>query len=155
MAPRNLPGVGLQGYAPKSEVDWHLWMNSNLSLLSALVQGRVNSVLGAVPTSGISNGDMHILTAGPNAHKIACRDNGAWVYIVAQIGWRLFDLADEFYWIFNGSSWQPDTPVLFPPASITPATNGEMSFQLTSNTSLTIKVRGSDGVVRSAVIPLS
>lgn len=44
---------------------------------------------------------------------------------------------------------------LSPPASVTPANNGEMSFQLTSNTSLTIKVRGSDGVVRSGSITLA
>ena len=45
--------------------------------------------------------------------------------------------------------------VLRPPASSTPAANGEMVFQLTSNTSLTIKVKGNDGTVRSAVLTLS
>ena len=44
---------------------------------------------------------------------------------------------------------------LSPPASVTPVNNGEMSFQLTSNTSLTIKVKGSDGVVRSASLTLA
>ncbi len=44
---------------------------------------------------------------------------------------------------------------LFPPASVTPTTNGELTFQLTSNTSLAVKVRGSDGVVRSAVLALA
>lgn len=41
-----------------------------------------------------------------------------------------------------------------PPALANPATNGELSFELTDNTLLKIKVRGSDGVVRSASIPL-
>lgn len=44
---------------------------------------------------------------------------------------------------------------LKPPASVTPANNGEMTFQLTSNTSLVIKVKGSDGVVRSTVLTLA
>lgn len=44
---------------------------------------------------------------------------------------------------------------LVPPASTTPADNGDMQFQLTSNTQLTIKVKGSDGVVRSANITLA
>lgn len=42
-----------------------------------------------------------------------------------------------------------------PPASVTPATNGQMTFQLTSNTSLAIKVKGSDGVVRSTTLTLA
>jgi hypothetical protein len=42
-----------------------------------------------------------------------------------------------------------------PPASVTPSANGSMSFQLTSDTQLTIKVKGSDGVVRSASLTLA
>lgn len=44
---------------------------------------------------------------------------------------------------------------LFPPASVTPANNGEMTFQLTSNTALAVRVKGSDGVVRTGTITLS
>lgn len=40
-------------------------------------------------------------------------------------------------------------------ASVTPANNSEMMMQLTSNTQLTIKVKGTDGVVRSANITLA
>lgn len=42
-----------------------------------------------------------------------------------------------------------------PPASATPTDNGNMTFQLTSNTSLEIKVKGSDGTVRSVALTLS
>ena len=42
-----------------------------------------------------------------------------------------------------------------PQASVTPVNNGDMTFQLTSNTSLAIKVKGSDGVVRSATLTLA
>lgn len=44
---------------------------------------------------------------------------------------------------------------MFPAASVTPTVNGEVTFQLTSNTQLTFKVKGSDGVVRSASVTLS
>jgi hypothetical protein len=44
---------------------------------------------------------------------------------------------------------------LFPAASATPATNGQMTWQLTNNTTLVIKVKGSDGTVRSATLTLS
>lgn len=42
-----------------------------------------------------------------------------------------------------------------PGASVTPANNGDVTFQLTSNTSLTFKAKGSDGVVRSGSITLA
>ena len=45
--------------------------------------------------------------------------------------------------------------VLRPAASVTPANNGDMMFQLTSDTSLVVKVKGSDGVVRSATLTLA
>lgn len=45
--------------------------------------------------------------------------------------------------------------VLSPPASATPANNGQMTFQLTNNTTLEIRVKGSDGVVRKAVLTLA
>jgi len=41
-----------------------------------------------------------------------------------------------------------------PGASVTPVNNGEVTFQLTSNTSLTFKAKGSDGTVRSGSISL-
>lgn len=48
-----------------------------------------------------------------------------------------------------------DVVVLKLQASTTPQQVGSMVFQLTSDTSLTIKVRGSDGTVRSANITLA
>lgn len=44
---------------------------------------------------------------------------------------------------------------LTPPATATPGNNGELVFQLTNNTTLTLKVKGSDGVVRSGSITLA
>ena len=42
-----------------------------------------------------------------------------------------------------------------PAASATPASNGQMTFELTSNTTLKVKVKGSDGVVRSVSLTLA
>ena len=42
-----------------------------------------------------------------------------------------------------------------PQASATPAMAGEMVFQLTNDTTLVVKVKGSDGVVRSATLTLT
>ena len=45
--------------------------------------------------------------------------------------------------------------MLKPAASITPLVNGELTFEATSNTSLTIKYKGSDGTVRSNILTLA
>jgi hypothetical protein len=42
-----------------------------------------------------------------------------------------------------------------PGASVTPVDNGDVVFELTNNTTLTVKARGSDGVVRSATLTLA
>ncbi len=42
-----------------------------------------------------------------------------------------------------------------PAASSTPATNGQLTFEATSNTSLTVKLKGTDGTVRSVVLTLA
>ncbi len=42
-----------------------------------------------------------------------------------------------------------------PGASVTPTNNGDVVFELTNNTTLTIRARGSDGTVRSGTVALS
>jgi len=46
--------------------------------------------------------------------------------------------------------------LIFTPPNITnPVNNGEMVFELTSNTKLTIKVKGSDGIIRKVALTLA
>jgi hypothetical protein len=47
------------------------------------------------------------------------------------------------------------TPIWTPQSSVTPSENGELLIEATSNTSVTIKLKGTDGVVRSVVLTLS
>lgn len=266
MAPRTLPGVGLQGFAPQGETDWNAWVDANWRILSALTQCRVLSIR-ATPPGSPTNGDIHVIGV-----SIAVRDNGAWVYIAPQTGWRIYDAETTLFHTYNGSAWVPDdadltatsnSPALivrkrgsaagllapnaeystigafqfmgwtgsvwrvgaqiltqtqqlwsgaangsalvfqviangatsmvdrlqltasallpaqtdnvvsfgssttrwlkgwfgnislFPAASVTPTVNGEVTFQLTSNTALAVKVKGSDGTVRTGTITLS
>jgi hypothetical protein len=46
-------------------------------------------------------------------------------------------------------------PMFAPGPSVTPLSNGEVTFQLTSNTQLTFKAKGSDGTVRSGSVTLA
>lgn len=45
--------------------------------------------------------------------------------------------------------------IFTPAASATPADKGDLVIQATSNTSLTFKLKGSDGTVRSGSVTLS
>lgn len=64
-------------------------------------------------------------------------------------------------WVGNATddgfnTWQVEGPIRFKPSSSsTPQNNGDLTFEATSNTSLKIKFKGSDGVVRSATLALS
>ncbi len=56
----------------------------------------------------------------------------------------------------NGTGTVFEKPgALMPRASVTPNSNGDLVWQLTSNTSLAVKVKGSDGVVRSSALTLA
>lgn len=55
-----------------------------------------------------------------------------------------------------GAAAIPWGPIFFRPgASQTPSNNGDVTFELTNNTTLTIKAKGSDGTVRSGTLTLS
>ena len=45
--------------------------------------------------------------------------------------------------------------IFTPPAVTNPVNNGEMVFELTSNTQLKIKVKGSDGIIRKVILTLT
>jgi hypothetical protein len=54
----------------------------------------------------------------------------------------------------SGNLLKLTAPILLPVASLTLATNGDLGFEATSNTSLRIRYRGSDGTTRSATLTL-
>lgn len=45
--------------------------------------------------------------------------------------------------------------ILHPGSTVTPANNGELVIEATSNTTLTFKLKGTDGTVRSGTLTLS
>ncbi len=51
--------------------------------------------------------------------------------------------------------WISDDLIQNPSSSVTPANNGELMVEATNNTTLTFKLKGSDGTVRSGTLTLS
>lgn len=106
MASRTLPGIGLEGFWTLGE-SWKTGGDSNWRRLSALVQLSVKSIVSVVPTSGMVDGDFHIVSTGADATKIAMRDLGAWVYFTPSEGWIAWvrDINDTY--VFDGTAWVP------------------------------------------------
>lgn len=61
--------------------------------------------------------------------------------------WSIYSQSARASYLAGGLNWKPAT-------SSTPAANGDLTFEATSNTSLTVKLRGTDGLVRSAILAL-
>lgn len=62
----------------------------------------------------------------------------------------------KFQWAeMAGQVLTPDSFVVRPEASATPVKAGELVLELTNNTTLKIKVRGTDGTVRSVSLTLA
>lgn len=58
--------------------------------------------------------------------------------------------------MLGGMAFQdPEATVIRPRSSAVPNNIGDMVFELTSDTSLTVKVKGSDGVIRSSTLTLA
>lgn len=113
-----------------------------------------NSVLGSVRfvAEGTSGNTAVAFHTGdgttPDTEKVRVSNGG-----------RLLPKVDNTQTLGNvGARWSSvyaGNVVLSPAASVTPVTNGDVMVQLTNNTSLTFKVKGSDGVVRSASLTLA
>lgn len=119
-------------------------------------------------TQVVADGDSHLTlslrtlagaASGPSAYWAVNQTLSATVIDATAITGDLLPFANDTYSL--GSVGRRIKKVwatalsLFPAASVTPATNGEMVFQLTSNTALAIKVKGSDGTVRTGTITLA
>lgn len=55
----------------------------------------------------------------------------------------------------TGSSVITGSLIVNPGSSVTPPNNGDVTFQLTNNTTLTFKAKGSDGTIRSGAVTLA
>ena len=106
MAPRTLPGLGLSGFWALGEDGWNTGADQNWLKISVLVQLSVISRITALPGSP-SNGDIYIVPADAisEPNKVAVRDNGAWVYMTPQEGWRGWVRDTDELVVFDGAAW--------------------------------------------------
>lgn len=126
------------------------------------------------------SGVRSMIIDGPTGDISFMVDNGSTVgtiYDASLSDWRFDDAAGAEYMRFDSSAaalligaTTPSASELLrvagdsriegdiistPSASVTPANNGDMVVEATSNTTLTFKLKGSDGTVRSGTLTLS
>jgi hypothetical protein len=104
---------------------------------------------GATTDSGIARIEYH--DAGTDDWNTAIDFNGDTLFAVP---------GTTNVWTFGSSSllwlkgWFGNLS-LFPAASVSPTVNGELTFQLTADNELALKVQGSDGTDRTGTVPMT
>ncbi len=121
------PNLGLKAGFTLGENGWDDEMTANILLLSILVQGRVQAKQAALPGAPV-DGDLVILdeTNMANPNDLAARISGAWTYIDAQVGWRMWNIAQGYYEVYSGTKWVPqlESIIVAVGDEVTPLTAG-------------------------------
>lgn len=98
-----------------SQAQKHVTHNEALRLLDAVVQLTLQSLSQQTPPSLATDGQVYALPAGANgawagqAGQLAMRQDGAWVFVAPQPGWRAWVADQAALHVFHDGSWQPAT----------------------------------------------
>jgi len=90
----------------------HITHNEALATLDTVVQLCVISAALNAPPSSPSQGDRYIVSTNPSGGwegqntQIALFDNGVWVFIAPQTGWRVWDAETAALLIWHNQTWQ-------------------------------------------------
>jgi len=88
----------------------HVTHNEALRLLDAVTQLAVLSV-SASPPGSPANGERHIVGTDPSGafagheNEVAAWQDGAWVFLAPQPGWRAWNIGDEALLVWTGAAW--------------------------------------------------
>jgi hypothetical protein len=97
-------------YLESGQAQKHVTLNESLRLLDALTQLAVVAV-SASPPGEPEEGERHIVGASPtgafsgHANTIAAYQDGGWIFLTPQPGWRAWNVAGEELLIWTGGEW--------------------------------------------------
>jgi hypothetical protein len=107
------PKLSLPLLAP-SQAQKHVTVNEALARLDAAVQMTAISRSLGMPPAAAAEGSTYIVPAGGvnawagQGGKVALRQNGGWVFLAPQAGWRAFVTSESRTVVFDGSGWVED-----------------------------------------------
>jgi hypothetical protein len=140
--------VGLDGTTPVFYVE--NGGDTTIKNVGSVAKLQVIATSGGGVLEMQANGGNDVRVGSTNNVPLLLRANGATVVTVATGGSvGINESVPDYKLDVNG------TFGFSPGASVTPVDNGDVVFELTSNTSLTVKAKGSDGTVRSVVLTLA
>ncbi|MCO6381891.1 DUF2793 domain-containing protein [Oceanicola sp. 502str15] len=96
-----------------SQAQKHVTVNAALMRLDGLAQLRLQSASTTTPPGAVVDGECWFVPSGAvnawagQGGQVAIGDNGGWVFVAPQVGWRawIIDTATDALW--DGSAWQP------------------------------------------------
>lgn len=137
--------VAETGSVAQGFMDFGAWFNigaSRLGLGADVAQARD-------ARDAISGESLRVLSNASNQIRIANTAGSAdWGLNTTGANLRVAPIIGNYFWVA--------APLMISPgSSVTPDVNGQLTFEATNNTTVTVKLKGSDGVVRSATLTLS
>lgn len=149
------PGVnlGVQGLSQGAKISVGVGGYAQTPKDNATNIGVLGTALNTGAPTAVQVGGHFTLNGGqPSLSSGLSASNGTTTSRI----FTLYDNLDAVFTVQDGGTVFSTAGFTFvPPASTTPATNGQLTFEATNNTTLTVKMKGSDGVVRSAVLTLT
>ncbi|WP_368185838.1 DUF2793 domain-containing protein [Aestuariibius sp. HNIBRBA575] len=104
-------------YLLPSQAQKHVTHNEALQRLDGLVQLTLMSFDADTPPGPPNDGDAHFVGSSPTgawlgqAGMLAIWDNTNWTFTAPLAGWLAWDVGNQAFVVFDGSSWQ-DLPVI-------------------------------------------
>lgn len=121
------------------------------SVLDAIA--ALQATIATYGTMALQNANAVNITGG-TVNPTTLQEGGVAAVVQTDIGTAANEIPLNQY-LGDMAYMNSEAVVIQPQASVTPNGIGDMVFQLTSDTSLVIKVKGSDGTVRSATLTLA
>ena len=102
-------------YLEAAQAQKHVTVNEALRRLDALVHLSVLNATLTTPPTTPEEGDRYIVGTGASGAwndeggHVACWVDGAWMFLVPQVGWRAFNEAVGEFVRFTGGAWVAET----------------------------------------------
>ena len=100
-------------YLMPSQAQKHVIHNEAIRMLDAIVHLSVRDRDLSTPPASPAEGDRYLVAASSSGDwtgesgKLAAFQDGAWAFLAAQTGWRIWVEDESLFLVFDGEAWRP------------------------------------------------